>query len=117
MENRLSAATVHECRVLASRWARVLRALANEDRLLIALWLAGTSCSVRGLERVTGLSQPLVSYHLAELRQAGLVNASPVGRSNRYRLAHADLDKLALLIGHLEAAVNTTSDDSERRIA
>lgn len=36
-----------------------------------------------------------------ELGKAGLVTASAVGRSNRYRLARADLDDLATLIGGL----------------
>lgn len=93
---------LESCRRVAASWAPVLRALANEERLLIALWLAGSECSVRELEQVTGLSQSLVSYHLRELRSAGLVSASAIGRSNRYRLARADLDQLAALIGNLE---------------
>lgn len=93
-----------DCRALADAWAPVLRALGNPDRLLIALWLAEATCSVRDLEHVTGLSQSLVSYHLAELRKAGLVTAAAHGRANRYRLAHPDLDKLAALVGSLEAA-------------
>jgi DNA-binding transcriptional ArsR family regulator len=96
------AAEIEECRRVASSWAPVLQALANEERLLIALWLAGTECTVRELEQVTGMRQSLVSYHLQELRRVGLVTASPVGRSNRYRLARADLDQLATLIGTLE---------------
>lgn len=96
------AAEIEECRRVASSWAPVLQALANEERLLIALWLAGSECSVRELEQVTGMRQSLVSYHLQELRRAGLVTASPVGRSNRYRLARGDLDQLATVIGRLE---------------
>jgi DNA-binding transcriptional ArsR family regulator len=96
------AAEVQECRRIASSWAPVLHALANEERLLIALWLAGSECTVRELEEVTGMRQSLVSYHLQELRKAGLVTASPRGRSNRYRLARGDLDELATLIGTLE---------------
>ena len=94
-------AQVAECRSIAASWAPVLRALANEERLLIALWLADTSCSVRELEQVTGMSQSLVSYHLRELREAGLVDSTAAGRSNRYRLANVDLDQLAGLIGRL----------------
>jgi DNA-binding transcriptional ArsR family regulator len=71
--------------------------------MLIVLWLAGSSCSVRELEQVTGMSQSLVSYHLRELREAGLVESSAAGRSNRYRLASADLDQLASLLGRLQA--------------
>ena len=103
-------AMVAACRSLADRWAPTLRALANPDRLLIALWLADTSASVRDLERVTGLSQSLVSYHLRALRQAGLVDAASVGRANIYRLAHPHLDKLASLIGNLEGPTTRAAD-------
>jgi DNA-binding transcriptional ArsR family regulator len=95
-------AEVEECRAIAASWASVLRALANQERLLIVLWLAGDSCSVRELEQVTGLSQSLVSYHLRELREAGLVASTAAGRSNRYRLASVDLDQLAGLLGSLQ---------------
>jgi DNA-binding transcriptional ArsR family regulator len=97
---------IEECRRIASSWAPVLHALANEERLLIVLWLAGSECTVRELEEVTGMRQSLVSYHLQKLREADLVSASPVGRSNRYRLARADLDQLATLIGNLEPEPN-----------
>jgi DNA-binding transcriptional ArsR family regulator len=99
----LATSEVEECRRIAATWAPILRALANEERLLIALWLAESECSVRELQQVTGLSQSLVSYHLGELRSAGLVSASAVGRSNRYRLCCEDLDQLASLIGTLDA--------------
>jgi DNA-binding transcriptional ArsR family regulator len=97
---------VEECRRIANAWAPTLRALANEERLLIALWLAGGTRSVRELEDATGLSQSLVSYHLRELRDAGLVTAAAEGRSNRYRLCSADLDQVASLIGTLDASGN-----------
>jgi DNA-binding transcriptional ArsR family regulator len=100
--SELDLAQVEECRALAGSWASILRALGNEERLLIVLWLAGSSCSVRELERVTGMSQSLVSYHLRELREAGLVASSAAGRSNRYRLASANLDLLASLLGRLQ---------------
>lgn len=93
---------VEECRRIAASWAPTLRALGNEERLLIALWLAGGTRSVRELEHVTKMSQSLVSYHLRELRKAGLVAASPEGRSNRYRLRSSDLDQVAALIGTLD---------------
>ena len=102
MSTVIATSELEECRRIAATWAPILRALANEERLLIALWLAESECSVRELEQVTGMSQSLVSYHLRELRGAGLVSASAVGRSNRYRLSRGDLDQLASLIGSLE---------------
>jgi DNA-binding transcriptional ArsR family regulator len=107
--HNVDAEEVEECRAIAAAWAPVLRALANEERLLIALWLAGSTCSVRELEQVTGMGQSLVSYHLRELREAGLVEATAAGRSNRYRLSNVDLDKLASLIGRLTATVPATA--------
>lgn len=94
---------VAECRRLADTWAPVLRALGSPDRLLIVLWLAGTTSTVRELEQVTGLNQSLVSYHLRALRDAGLVTAEAEGRANRYQLADSDLDALATLVGDLGA--------------
>ncbi len=97
-------ADVDECRRIAEVWAPTLRALGSSERLLIVLWLAGGTRSVRELEQATGLSQSLVSYHLRELRQAGLVTSSAEGRSNRYRLCGSDLDEVASLIGSVEVA-------------
>src|SRR6478752_2600889 len=93
MSGAVDPAVLDECRRLAATWAPVLQALGNPERLLITLWLAGTTSSVRDLEHVTDLSQSLVSYHLRALREAGLVTAT----------AHPDLDKLALLVGNLDA--------------
>ena len=100
---------IEECRRIAAAWAPTLRALANEERLLIALWLADGVRSVRELEQATGMSQSLVSYHLRELREAGLVTASAEGRSNRYRLCGSDLDQVASLIGSLETSPQETT--------
>ena len=103
MPAAVTSAELEECRRLAADWAPILRALANEERLLITLWLAGSTCTVRELETVTGMSQSLVSYHLRALREAGLVASIPDGRSNRYQLASRDLDQLAGVIGGLSA--------------
>ena len=88
-----------ECRRLSDTWAPALRGLANPDRLLIVLWLAGQSSTVRELEAVTGLRQSLVSYHLKALRDAGLVTSTAVGRANRYQLANRELEQLSELLG------------------
>ena len=45
------------------------------------------ACTVRELQDVTNLSQSLVSYHLGELRKAGLVTSTASGRANQYRLS------------------------------
>lgn len=96
-----------ERRRLAAEWAPALHALGQPERLLIALCLAGSEKSVRELQDETGLGQSLVSYHLAGLRAAGLVTASPQGRSNRYQLCCADLDDLVRGLAGLAAAART----------
>jgi DNA-binding transcriptional ArsR family regulator len=93
-----------ECRRIAAAWAPLLRALGHEDRLLIALWLEDAPRSVRELERATGMSQSLVSYHLRELRDAGVVVATAAGRSNRYRLCCSDLDELTGILNRMDTA-------------
>ena len=70
----------------AAQWVPTLKALADENRLTLALLIARKPRTVRDLELATGMSQTLVSYHLKPLRDHGLVSVTPVGRSNRYEL-------------------------------
>ncbi len=53
--------------------ARLFKALADTNRLRIVNLLSRTSLCVSDLQRVLGLAQPLISRHLAHLRNAGLV--------------------------------------------
>jgi DNA-binding transcriptional ArsR family regulator len=92
---------IEHCRALAATWAPILQALGNQDRLLIVLWLADGAHSVRELEEVTGLAQSTVSYHLAHLRDVGLVDSYAEGRSNRYSLRGLDLQQVATILGAL----------------
>ncbi|PSM39898.1 ArsR family transcriptional regulator [Streptomyces dioscori] len=61
-----------------------LRALADETRLTLILLIAQRPRTVKELQEATGLSQTLVSHHLAPLREQELVEAIPQGRSNQY---------------------------------
>lgn len=76
----------------APRMARVLRLLANPDRLRMlcrmgmADELGGAHPTVGELVVVTGLSQSRVSQHLALLREAGIVMATREGQQVRYAL-------------------------------
>jgi len=54
--------------------AAALRAIADETRLRILDFLATGEQCVCDITQVLGLSQPLASYHLAVLREAGLVH-------------------------------------------
>lgn len=68
---------------------------------------------MRELERATGMSQSLVSYHVRELRDAGLVTATADGRSNLYRLSGSDLDQVASLIGTLDVSHQDATQEQQ----
>ena len=70
----------------ARRLAPLLKAIADEHRLAILLLLAERQCTVVELTSELGVGQTLVSHHLKALRDAGLVVATPVGRSNVYAM-------------------------------
>jgi len=69
---------------------RALRAfhkvLADVNRLRIVQRLARGEASVTELIDHVGLSQPLVSWHLGKLRDAGVVVTNRIGRETICRL-------------------------------
>ena len=65
---------------------RCLKALADENRLRILMLLRERDLCVFELMGVLGLSQPLVSSHLAVMRTAGLVDARREGKRMRYAI-------------------------------
>jgi DNA-binding transcriptional ArsR family regulator len=78
-------------RDLARRVVPTFKALADENRLTLLLLLAERSRTVKELQEASGLSQTLVSHHLAPLREQGLVSVEPRGRANVYTLCCEEL--------------------------
>ncbi len=68
------------------RQARVLKALANESRLLIVDRLGRGESSAGDLVQLVGLDQTTVSKHLAVLRAHGIVEDRREGNTVIYRL-------------------------------
>jgi ArsR family transcriptional regulator, arsenate/arsenite/antimonite-responsive transcriptional repressor len=66
--------------------ARVLKALANESRLMIIDRLSRGECSAGELTRLVGTDQTTVSKHLAVLRAHGIVEDQREGSVVVYRL-------------------------------
>jgi ArsR family transcriptional regulator len=66
--------------------AKLLRALANERRLMILCQLADGERSVGELQPGVGLSQSALSQHLAVLREEGVVATRREGQTVRYRI-------------------------------
>ena len=66
--------------------ARVLKALANETRLMIIDRLSQGECHVGELVRMIDVDQSTVSKHLATLRAVGVVDDERRGNAVYYRL-------------------------------
>ncbi len=79
----------------ADAMARVLKLLANPDRLRMLCRMGmsdmdgGRRPTVGEMVALTGLSQSRVSQHLALLRESGVVAPQREGQQVRYRLADA----------------------------
>lgn len=77
--------------------ADLLAALGEPTRLRIMNLLHVQPLCVCDLQNALGLSEPLVSRHLARLRFAHLVTATRDGSRMVYRLARADSPALIVL--------------------
>ncbi|HUZ31581.1 MAG TPA: metalloregulator ArsR/SmtB family transcription factor [Xanthobacteraceae bacterium] len=70
----------------AAEAARLLIALANENRLAILCELADGERSVGSLVKAVDLTQSALSQHLAKLRAAGIVGTRREAQTIYYRL-------------------------------
>lgn len=73
-------------RAVYKQQARVLKALANESRLMIVDRLSQSECSVGQLTELIGSDQSTVSKHLAVLRSHGIVEDRREGNNVYYTL-------------------------------
>jgi DNA-binding transcriptional ArsR family regulator len=90
------------------RLTKGFQALHSVLRLRILAALAARESNVRDLEGVLRVSQPLLSWHLTQLRQAGFVTAERVGREVRYRFQLAAFKEL---ISTMEALLGISLSD------
>jgi ArsR family transcriptional regulator len=75
---------------------KILRVVADPNRLRILLLLRGEELSVAELQEILVMGQSTISTHLSQLKQAGLVEDRRTGKSNPYRLSKSEgiLDEL-----------------------
>jgi DNA-binding transcriptional ArsR family regulator len=78
-------------RLAAGQAAQVLRALANEDRLLLLCQLSQGELSVSELESMLDIKQPTLSQQLGVLRNEGLVQTRRDGKRIYYSIADANV--------------------------
>jgi len=82
------ARAAREMQPHAARAAELLKALANEQRLMILCQLMQGPLSVGEInERLWSLSQSALSQHLAVLREVGIVQTARESQTIRYSLA------------------------------
>ena len=78
----------------ATEAADFLKALGNENRLLILCHLSEGEMSVSELETALGLRQPTLSQQLARLRADELVDTRRDGKTIYYSLASEEVRKI-----------------------
>lgn len=89
-----TAADTARMRAHASEASELLKALANEQRLLILCHLAEGELAVGELLERLELGQSALSQHLAKLREAALVQTRREAQAVHYRLADGPVQAL-----------------------
>ncbi len=97
--------------------AALLRVLGDETRLRIFALLTKAELCVCEIEDTVGLSQSLVSNHLAVLRRAGLVRARRDDEDARWIFYRADPEAVAVLRQKCAALLEVTAAAGDRRRA
>jgi DNA-binding transcriptional ArsR family regulator len=82
---------------------KIFRALADPSRRAIFESLTRGEAAVKDLTARFDISQPAVSQHLAQLKDAGLVNDRRAGRCIYYRLDPRGMEPLIDWIAHYRA--------------
>jgi ubiquinone/menaquinone biosynthesis C-methylase UbiE/biotin operon repressor len=98
---------------------RHLRLLADPSRLRILLLLAAEELSVAELQDILGMGQSRISTHLAQMKQAGLLEDRREGKSIYYRLpvrrgAQAEsFARLRAVLGDAAVEIPEAEDDGQ----
>jgi len=96
-----TALNIPQMRVAAKDATALLRALANEDRLLLLCQLVQEEKSVGELEELLDIRQPTLSQQLGVLRSEGLVNTRRDGKRIHYSVADSKVHALLGTLYHL----------------
>jgi ArsR family transcriptional regulator len=97
--------------------AQYLRLLGDDTRLRIFTLLTKAELCVCEIEDILGLSQSLVSNHLAALRRAGLVESRRDEEDARWVFYRADREAAAALRERLVALLEVAPSPADRRRA
>lgn len=79
----------------------LLKAMANERRLLVLCYLHGGERSVGELAQLLAMGQSALSQHLAWLRRDGLVATRKEAQTVYYRLASREVQEVIAVLHNL----------------
>lgn len=96
----------------ASAASKLLKALANRNRLLILCQLSDGEVRVGDLSERVGLSPSALSQHLAGLKRLGIVDARRNARSIHYRLAKGPAQHLMKALADIYCRPDATGSPS-----
>ena len=104
METRLD---IEQLRDNADAAGQLLKALANQDRLLLLCQLSQGERNVSELEELLGIGQPTLSQQLAVLRREALVETRRDGKQIHYRISTGGDRRLQLFQFRLNVRICT----------
>jgi ubiquinone/menaquinone biosynthesis C-methylase UbiE/DNA-binding HxlR family transcriptional regulator len=90
---------------------KILRVVADPNRLRILLLLRDEELSVAELQEILVMGQSTISTHLSQLKQAGLVEDRRTGKSNLYKLSPADGSPLDKILAQAKAEIPEAAAD------
>ena len=93
----------------------VFKALSEETRLRIVKLLEHGELCVCDIVSALDMIQPKVSFHLAALKEAGLIKDRKQGKWVHYKIDDSDIFRRFLLLSTLERiSAETVSEDTRR---
>ncbi len=95
---KINLQSLSEMQAHAQDAAALLKALANENRLMIMCTLIAGEMSVGELNEKVPLSQSALSQHLAGLREAGLVSTRKEAQTVYYSLLGDEAKKIIAVL-------------------
>lgn len=94
----------------------IFKALSDETRLRILKLLQNGELCVCDIFSSLGMVQPKVSFHLAVLKEAGLIRDRKAGRWIHYRLDDSDLFRRFLVLSVLERIQGDLVIEDKKRL-
>lgn len=95
---------------------KTFKALSDENRLRILKLLEHGELCVCEIVAAFGTGQPKISFHLAALKNAGLVKDRKEGKWMHYRIDDSDLFKRFLILSIIENIPDETLKEDRRRL-